>query len=76
MMKTHPTSLKTREERFEHYLELLGNEFDHVDRIKSFREYLTGLLLPGKRKSIEPLAARIDRESSVGSGDQMDRKLA
>jgi SRSO17 transposase len=60
MMKNPPTSLKTSEERFERYLELLGNEFDHVDRIKPFREYLTGLLLPGKRESIEPLAAQID----------------
>jgi SRSO17 transposase len=59
-MKSHPTTLKTREERFEHYLDLLGEELDHVDRIKPFREYITGLLLPGKRKSIEPMAAQID----------------
>jgi SRSO17 transposase len=59
-MKTHPTSLQTREERFEFYLALLGKELDHVDRIKPLREYLTGLLLPGKRKSIEPMAAQID----------------
>jgi SRSO17 transposase len=59
-MKTPPSSLKTREERFEHYLALLGKELDRADRIKPFREYLTGLLLPGNRKSIEPLAAQID----------------
>jgi len=59
-MKTHPLSLKTIEERFEHYLELLGEELDHADRIKPLRDYLTGLLLLGKRKSIEPVAAKID----------------
>src|SRR5262245_54316769 len=59
-MKSHPTTIKTREERFEYYLELLGKELDHADRIKPFRVYLTGLLLPGKRKSIEPMAAQID----------------
>lgn len=59
-MKNHPPSLKTREERFENYLSLLSRELDHADRVKPFRGYLTGLLLPGARKSIEPIAARIE----------------
>lgn len=59
-MKIHPSSLKTREERFEHYLALLSKEVDRADRVKPMRDYLTGLLLPGKRRSIEPIAARID----------------
>lgn len=59
-MKNHPPSLKTREERFENYLSLLSRELDHADRIKPFRDYLVGLLLHGERKSIEPIAARID----------------
>ena len=59
-MKNHPPSLKTREERFENYLSLLSKEMDHADRIEPFRNYLAGLLLQGERKSIEPIAARID----------------
>jgi hypothetical protein len=59
-MKIHPPSLQTRDERFDRYLALLSKELDHVDRIEPLRDYLTGLLLPGNRKSIEPIAARID----------------
>jgi hypothetical protein len=60
VMKNHPPSPKTREERFEKYLSLLSKEMDHADRIGPFRHYLAGLLLQGERKSIEPIAARID----------------
>lgn len=59
-MKNHPPSFLTREERFENYLSLLSRELDHADRITPFRDYLAGLLLQGERKSIEPIAARID----------------
>src|SRR4030095_10881986 len=59
-MKNRPPSIETRDERFENYLSLLSRELDHADRIEPFRGYLTGLLLPGERKSIEPIAARSD----------------
>src|SRR5262245_51256728 len=59
-MKNHLPLPKSREERFENYLSLLSGELDHADRIRPFRDYLAGLLLPGKRKSIEPIAARVD----------------
>ena len=49
-----------RAERFEYYLALLSEELDHADRVKPLRDYVTGLLLAGKRKSIEPIAGRID----------------
>jgi SRSO17 transposase len=32
----------------------------HADRREPMRAYLTGLCLPGERKSIEPMAARVD----------------
>jgi SRSO17 transposase len=32
----------------------------HADRIDPLRRYCTGLLLPGERKSIEPMAGRLD----------------
>src|SRR5713226_5762212 len=48
------------EQRFEKYLELLSVIVRHADRSGPLRAYLTGLCLAGDRKSIEPMAARID----------------
>jgi SRSO17 transposase len=48
------------EERFEEYLERLGAVVGHADRREPLRGYLVGLCLPGERKSIEPMAARVD----------------
>src|SRR5712692_10781082 len=47
-------------ERFAAYLERLGRALGHADRAGPLRAYLTGLLLPGERKSVEPMAAKID----------------
>jgi SRSO17 transposase len=47
-------------ERFEAYLERLGTVVGHADRRAPLRAYLTGLLLPGERKSVEPMAAKVD----------------
>ncbi len=41
------------------YLEGLGQAAGHADRIEPFRLYVKGLLLPGDRKSVEPIAARL-----------------
>ncbi len=49
-----------RERRFQEYLERLAAALGHADRREPLRAYLTGLCLPGERKSIEPMAARID----------------
>jgi SRSO17 transposase len=46
--------------RFESYLERLGLAVRHADRREPLRAYLTGLLLPGERKSVEPMAAKLD----------------
>src|SRR5207247_6071175 len=46
--------------RFTEYLEALGRAVGHCDRREPLRAYLTGLLLPGERKSVEPMAAKID----------------
>ncbi len=48
------------EQRFEQYLERLAAIVAHADRGGPLRAYLTGLYLPGDRKSVEPMAARID----------------
>ncbi len=47
------------ERRFEEYLEALGSVLGHADRRAPMHAYCTGLLLPGQRKSVEPLAARV-----------------
>ncbi|MBM4043451.1 MAG: IS701 family transposase [Planctomycetes bacterium] len=46
--------------RFRAYLERLSHVLGHRDRHGPLRAYLTGLCLPGERKSIEPMAARVD----------------
>jgi SRSO17 transposase len=48
------------EARFEEYLSGLFGVLGHKDREEPLRAYLVGLCLPGDRKSIEPMAARID----------------
>lgn len=46
--------------RFETYLGRLSVAVGHADRREPLRAYLTGLLVPGERKSVEPMAAKWD----------------
>ena len=48
-----------QQQRFAAYLDSLVRAAGHADRAVPLRSYCTGLLLPGERKSIEPLAARL-----------------
>jgi SRSO17 transposase len=43
--------------RFAAYIEALTEVMGHADRASPLRDYCTGLLLPGERKSVEPMAA-------------------
>ncbi len=52
--------VKVSEQNFMAYLERLTAAVGHADRHEPLRVYLEGLLLPGERKSVEPMAARID----------------
>jgi SRSO17 transposase len=45
------------ESRFAAYVEGLVAVVGHADRAAPLRDYCTGLVLPGERKSVEPLAA-------------------
>lgn len=47
------------ESRFTAYVEAIVAALGHADRAAPFRSYCTGLLLPGDRKSVEPMAARV-----------------
>jgi SRSO17 transposase len=57
------------EERFDDYVERLGDVLGHADRHAPLRAYCTGLPLPGERKSVEPMAARVD-PARVGAAHQ------
>ncbi len=46
------------EARFALYVDALGSVIGHADRTGPLRDYCTGLILPGERKSVEPMAAR------------------
>src|SRR5215212_465471 len=46
-----------RQERFTAYVEALAEVIGHADRAEPLRDYCRGLLLPGERKSVEPMAA-------------------
>lgn len=48
------------ESRFAAYVEAVTSALGHADRGAPFRSYCAGLLLPGARKSVEPMAARVE----------------
>ncbi len=49
-------------QRFRAYAERLAQSLGHADRHEPLRGYLTGLVLPGARKSVEPMAAVVAPE--------------
>jgi SRSO17 transposase len=49
-----------QEKRFAAYVDGLASAAGHEDRQTPLKDYCKGLLLPGERKSIEPMAARLD----------------
>ena len=55
-----PTAETARADRFAAYVDRLATALGHRDRHAPLRAYVTGLCLPGERKSIEPMAARVD----------------
>src|ERR1700693_3652380 len=48
----------TSEVRFAAYVQGLSSVLGHADRIGPLRDYCTGLMLPGERTSVEPMAAK------------------
>jgi len=51
--------MDARMQRFEAYVSMIAEQLGHADRVAPFRGYCTGLMLPGERKSVEPMAARV-----------------
>ena len=52
--------IRRGEARFAAYLDEIASVLGHAGRAAAARAYCTGLLLPGARKSVEPMAARIE----------------
>ncbi len=59
----------TSESRFAAYVERLSSALGHADRKAPLKAYCMGLILPGERKSVEPMAARVD-PGRVGAAHQ------
>jgi SRSO17 transposase len=52
-----------QQKRFATYMEQVARAAGHSDRTVPLKNYCTGLLLPGERKSVEPMAARLAPEN-------------
>jgi SRSO17 transposase len=50
---------QSSEAGFAAYVESLAQVLGHADRAQPFQDYCAGLLLPGERKSVEPMAALV-----------------
>lgn len=57
-MNTH-RKVTGQQKRFTTYLDGLAEAAGHLDRADPLKSYCKGLLLPGERKSVEPMAARL-----------------
>ena len=67
---------KNLESRFEEYGEVITAALAHADRRVPARWYLRGLLLPGGRKSVEPMAARVHPENVRSAHQSMHHLVA
>ena len=58
-MSTTTLAPGPQQKRLAAYLDILACAVGHADRIVPLKNYCTGLLLEGARKSVEPMAARL-----------------
>jgi SRSO17 transposase len=58
-MSANSVAPGAQQRRFAAYLDRLAQAAGHLDRVVPLKSYCTGLLLPGERKSVEPMAARL-----------------
>ncbi len=64
------------EERFDEYCGALTEALAHADRAEPARCYLKGLMLPGGRKSVEPMAARVRPDNVRATHQSMHHLVA
>jgi SRSO17 transposase len=64
------------ESRFERYTDVMVQTLGHADRATPARWYLRGLMLPGERKSVEPMAARVHPQDVCSAHQSMHHLVA
>jgi SRSO17 transposase len=64
------------ETRFDRYTEGVVQALGHADRGTPARWYLRGLMLPGGRKSVEPMAARVQPQDVPSAHQSMHHLVA
>src|ERR1700757_4905664 len=64
------------ESQFDDYCGALVAALGHADRHEPAKLYLKGLLLPGERKSVEPMAARLCPENVRSTHQSMNHLVA
>jgi len=64
------------ESRFERYADVMVAALGHADRGTPARWYLRGLMLPGERKSVEPMAARVNPQNVRSAHQSMHHLVA
>lgn len=64
------------EKRFERYCGDILSSLSHADREQPARWYMKGLMLPGERKSVEPMAARVHPENVRSAHQSMHHLVA
>ncbi|MGB5564412.1 MAG: IS701 family transposase [Sedimenticolaceae bacterium] len=64
------------EARFEKYCDRIVETLAHADREQPARWYIKGLMLPGERKSIEPMAARVQPQNVRSAHQSMHHLVA
>src|SRR3990172_2926950 len=67
---------KSLESRFERYADVMVEALGHADRATPARWYLRGLMLPGERKSVEPMAARVHPQDVRSAHQSMHHLVA
>lgn len=64
------------DERFERYCKPIVEALAHADRRRPAEWYLKGLMLPGERKSVEPMAVRVCPENVCSAHQSMHHLVA
>jgi len=71
-----PFSEPDTQQRFAAYLDCLVQAAGHADRVDPIQSYCKGLLLPGERKSVEPMAARLAPDNVRGMHQSLHHVVA
>src|SRR5208337_334159 len=64
------------DKRLASYLEHLASSLGNADRRVPFGSYCKGLILPGERKSVEPIAARVEPSRVQGAHQSLHHFVA